>query len=251
MILNQQQIKDMQEGGKILSAILKELVTRVKSGMTTNDFDVLARERIKHYGVKPSFLGYNNFPAALCTSINEEAVHAVPSKRVLEEGDLFKIDIGIIHKGLHTDMAVTVIVGRRKFFNRAYSKKEELISATRVALKAGIKMACAGNTVGDIGQAIQDAVERKGFTIVRELGGHGIGSQLHEDPFIPNYRDGSYNDLLLSGMAIAIEPITSLGSGKISNNADGHGYLIKDGSLSAHFEHTIIITDKAPIIVTE
>jgi methionyl aminopeptidase len=255
MILSAQQINDMQEGGTILSTILKELVAYVKPGMSTNDFDVLARERMQHYGVKPSFLGYNNFPAVLCTSINEQAVHAIPTDRKLEEGDLFKIDIGIVHKGLHTDTAVTVLVSDSnavgKFFKRGYSKKKKLIAATRDALMAGIAKARVGNTIGDIGQAISDVVEDHGFVIVRELGGHGIGTRLHEDPFIPNYRDGSYNDPLVVGMAIAIEPIVSLSSSKIKDGDDGFAYSTKDDSLSAHFEHTIIVTEKAPIIVTQ
>ena len=241
----------MQEGGKILSAILKELVGMVQPGMTTQDFDVRARELMKERGVQPSFLGYNNYPAVLCTSVNEQAVHAVPSKRELKDGDLVKLDIGIIHKGLHTDMAETVIVGGRKFFNKEYSKKAKLVSTTRAALEAGIDAAIVGNTIGDIGEAIHSIVKENGFTIVRELGGHGIGSRLHEEPFIPNYRDGSYNDPLLPGMAIAIEPITSLGSSKIVDGSDGHSYDTSDSSFSAHFEHTIIITEEGPIIVTK
>jgi len=241
----------MVEGGKILSKILKELVAVVKPDMTTSDFDTLAREFMKRENVEPSFPTVDNYPAALCTSLNDEAVHAIPSDRVIKNGDLLKLDVGIIHKGLHTDMATTVIVGGRKFFNKEYKQKRKLLSTTEAALEAGINMARVGNTIGDIGQAIQEVVEENGFTIVRELGGHGIGRTLHENPFLPNYRDGNYNDELVLGMALAIEPITSLGSGKISESVDGKGYRIKDGSLSAHFEHTIIITEKEPIIVTE
>lgn len=241
----------MQEGGKILAAILRELISMVKPGMTTREFDVRGRELMKEKGVQPSFPTVDNYPAVLCASVNDEAVHAIPSDRVLKEGDLFKIDIGVIYKGLHTDMAETVIVGGRKFFNKAYTRKKKLLSATQAALEAGIHAARPGNTIGDIGQAIQEIVEGDGFEILRELGGHGIGKRLHEEPFIPNYRDGSYNEKLVPGMAIAIEPITSMGSNKIANGSDGHGYLVKDGALSAHFEHTVIITEKDPIIVTK
>lgn len=240
----------MKEGGAMLAELLRELSAMVKPGMTTREVDAKAREYMKEHHVQPSFLHYNNFPAVICASVNEEAVHGVPSDRVLNEGDLFKIDAGIFHKGLHTDSAVTVIVGGRKFFNKAYSQKKKLVSTTEFALEAGIEQARAGNTIGDIGQAIQDVIEENGFTVVRELGGHGIGSRLHDEPFVPNYRDGSYNEELVPGMALAIEPITSMGSGKIDEGPDGHAYIIKDKALSAHFEHTIIITEKEPLVVT-
>jgi methionyl aminopeptidase len=252
MILSAQQISDMREGGKILAAILRELEAMVRPGMTTKEFDVRARELMKEKGVQPSFPTVDNYPAVLCASVNEEAVHAVPSDRVLNEGDLFKIDIGVIHKGLHTDMATTIIVGGRKFFNKKYSEKKKFVSATRAALEAGIERARAGNTLDDISTAIEEVIVQNDFSVVHELGGHGIGAQLHESPWIANFR--GYEDghiKLVPGMALAIEPITSVGSNKILEGGDGHGYVIKDGALSAHFEHTIIITENDPLVVTK
>jgi len=242
----------MQEGGKVLAAILRELLVMVKPGMTTREFDDRARELMREKNVDPSFPTVDGYPAVICTSINDEAVHALPSDRVLKDGDLFKIDIGVIHKGLHTDMATTVIVGGKKFFNKSYSQKQKLLNATRQALEAGIAKAQAGNTLDDISSAIEDRIIKDDFSVVHELGGHGIGRTLHETPWIANfkgYEDGKTE--LVSGMALAIEPISSMGSNKISEGPGGHAYRIKDGALSAHFEHTIIITDGAPIVVTK
>jgi methionyl aminopeptidase len=251
MILKtQEQIQAMQEGGKVLSAILRELATMVKPGITTRAIDTRARELIEHHGVETSFLGYNDYPDVICLSLNEEAVHAIPSDRLLQEGDLLKLDFGVVHKGLHTDSAITVLVSDNPK-KKEYADQLTLIRVTREALYAGIAAARAGNTIGHIGAAIQDVVEKNGLTIVQELGGHGIGDTLHQDPFIANFGEPGEGEELVPGMAIALEPIVSNGGWKIKDGPDGHAYVMKDKSLTAHFEHTIIITEKAPIIVTE
>ena len=252
IIKTAEQLEAFREGGKILAQIIRELAEAVKPGITTRSLDVLARARIEHYKVKPSFLGYNNFPAVVCLSVNEEAVHGIPSDRVIKEGDLLKIDFGVVHKGLHTDSAITVLVTEKTpKQSPEYAEKRRLISVTRDALAAGIKQAKPGKTIADIGEAIKNVVETAGLAIVKELGGHGIGTKLHEEPFIPNYPDGSFRTKLVDGMVIALEPIVSMGDWQIDDGADGSVYVMRDKSLAAHFEHTIIITEKGPLVVTK
>lgn len=255
MILKKpEHIQAMQEGGKILAAILRELTAMVRPGITTNHLEERARELIEQHGVISSFLGYVvgglAYPTVLCTSINEETVHAIPSGRILKEGDILKLDFGVIHKGLHTDSAVTVLVSRNPTL-KEYKDKLSLMRVTREALYAGIAAARPGNTVGHIGEAIEQVVKKNKLTIVKELGGHGIGDTLHQDPFISNFGEAGEGEVLVPGMALALEPIVSNGGWKIDDGDDGFAYVTKDGSLAAHFEHTIIITEKAPIIVTE
>lgn len=254
IISSPDELRSLKEGGKILSAILKELVKQVRPGLTTGYFNSLAVELMKRHRVQPSFLNYQRFPAVLCASVNDETVHAVPSGRVLNEGDLFKLDIGILHKGLHTDMAVTVLVTEYSrltvAFKPEYAQKRKLMRVTHQALKRGIAQACTGKTLGDISAAIQNHIQANGFAVVRELGGHGIGRVLHEEPFIPNFGRAGKGQKLVSGMVLALEPITSMGSWRIKDSKDGFGYLTNDGSLSAHFEHTIVVTEKGPEIVT-
>lgn len=247
------EIEAMQEGGNILAAILRELMTMVKPGAVIRTFDTKARELMKKENVELSF-PTAGFPHAVCLSTNNEAVHGTPSDRVLKEGDLFKIDIGIIHKKLHTDMAATVLVSSvgkiGRFFRREYAQQRKLVSVTHDALMAGIACARVGQRVCDIGAAVQQVVEQQGFTVLKELGGHGIGQELHEEPFVPNFYEPEYNEPLRAGMALAIEPIVAVGTEDIKDGPDGFAYLTKNGSLSAHFEHTIIVTETKPIIVT-
>ena len=266
MILNEQQIGDMKEGGTMLAEMLRELSAAAKPGVTTAELETLARELIKRANVEPSFLDYNGYPAVLCASVNEEAVHGVPSGLKLKEGDLLSLDFGIVHKGLHTDSAVSLIVseeldkkprrpsgsGLRPEASEEYAEKRKLMRVTREALYAGIAAARIGNTLGDIGSAIEKVVEQENdLTIVRELGGHGIGHTLHEEPFVANLGTPSHGTKLVEGMALALEPIVSNGSWKIKDSSDGFGYVTKDRSLVAHFEHTIVITRGDPIIITE
>ncbi len=237
----------MKEGGKILAAILRVLEKEVRPGMATKELDERARALMAEHKVKPSFLGYQNFPAVLCTSVNEEAVHAVPSDRVLTKGDVLKLDIGVIHGGLHTDMAVTVVVGGK----HPDKQVAKLLQTTQEALSSGIRAARPGHTVGDIGEAIHRAATQSGFFILQELGGHGIGTQLHESPFIPNYRDRGYNQPLVPGMTLALEPILSAGTMRIKDGPDGFAYVTADGSLAAQFEHTILVTPKGALVLTQ
>lgn len=242
----EKEIETMREGGKILAEILKRLADDVKSGITTNDLEKLANELVLSYEVKSSFLGFEGYPATLCTSLNDEVVHGLPSGRVLEEGDLLKIDMGVLHEGFHTDSAITVIVG-----NENDSVKKKIIQITKESLEMGISKARVGNTLGDIGSAIQKHVEDKGFNVVRDLVGHGIGRDLHEPPQVLNYGKAGTGEKLVSGMVIAIEPMVVTGKWSIKNGKDGYAFITKDGGLAAHFEHTIAITDTGPLVLTK
>src|SRR3989344_9106214 len=261
-IKTKNEIAVMREGGKILADILRKLSEAVKPGITTNDLEELARELVLSYGVKPSFLGYDGYPAALCTSINDEIVHGVPSDRILKDGDVLKLDMGVTHKDFHTDSATTVLVGQVIHGpTLQVGHRQKLISVTKEALNMGISKAKAGNTLGDIGSAIQKYVEQNGFNVVRDLVGHGIGRKLHEPPQVMNYlprgrkaasQSGHYEgEELKEGMVIAIEPMVVTGGWKTKNSEDGFGFITKDGGLAAHFEHTVAITTEEPLILTQ
>lgn len=240
------EIEIMKEGGEILSAILRELIAITRPGITTLDLENRARELVVSYKVKPSFLDFDGYPAVLCTSINEEIVHGLPSERIIQEGDLVKIDMGVVHKGFHTDSAYTVLMPGG--INSDLNKK--LVSVTKEALKIGITKARVGSTLGDLGSAIQTFVEAQGFNVVRDLVGHGIGRELHEDPQVPNYGKPGLGPVLREGMVIAIEPMVVIGSPKIIEGEDGFAYITKDLSHSAHFEHTVAITNDGPLTIT-
>jgi len=241
----------MREGGKILGNILKELADAVAPGITTASLDKLARELILFYKVKPSFLGYGGFQAVLCTSVNDEVVHGVPSNRVLKEGDIVGLDFGVIHGGLHTDSAITMpVLGskNRKEWAKENPKVAKLVEVAKSALTIGIKQARAGRRLGEISQAIQEYVEGEGFGIVRDLVGHGIGEKLHEEPYVPNYGDKNDGPLLQEGMTIAIEPMVTMGDWQVKQV--GQVFKTRDGSLSSHFEHTILITQRSAEVLT-
>lgn len=244
-IKSPEEIKIMAEGGKILAKIMKELKKKVRPGITTKELDRFAESLILKSGGKCSFKGYQDFPACLCTSINEEIVHAVPSNRVLKEGDIISLDLGILYKGFHTDMAITIPVGKID------PEVARLIRVTKKALKRGIKKAKIGNTFGDIGNTIQRYVESQGFNVVRELCGHGIGKEIHEDPKILNYGKRHTGPEIKEGMTFCLEPMVTIGDWKLKKSKNGHGYETADGSLSAHFEHTIAVTKKGCQILTE
>ena len=261
-----QEIEIMREGGKILAEILRRLSEEVRPGITTNDLEELARELILYYRVKPSFLGYDGYPAALCTSINDEIVHGVPSDRILNNGDVLKLDMGVLHKDFHTDSAITLLVGKPNLSTIStsqvdYPQVRKLVNVTKEALNIGISKAKVGNTLGDIGSTIQNYVEDNGFNVVRALVGHGIGRELHEPPQVLNYlprgreaalRGGHHEgEELKAGMVIAIEPMVVTGDWKIKNSKDGFGFVTKDGGLAAHFEHTVAITKKRPLVLTQ
>ena len=244
-IKTEEQIKIIAEGGKILAAVLKDLGKMAKPGISTLELDRAAEALILSYGAKPAFKGYEGFPYSLCASVNENIVHGFPSKYVLKEGDLLKLDLGVLYKGFNTDMAITVAVG-----NVSYEDKR-LINVTKKSLRLGIKKAKVGNTTGDIGNTVQRFVEDQGFSVVRDLCGHGIGRSVHEEPKIPNYGKRGTGEKLIEGMVICIEPMVTAGDYNLRKSNDGYGYATKDNSLSAHFEHTIAITKSGPKILTE
>jgi len=253
IITNKKQLATLEEGGHILAEIIKKLTLAVRPGITTNDLEKLARELVLRFNVQASFLNYKKFPAAVCLSVNEQAVHGVPSARILKEGDLLKIDLGVFYKKLHTDSAITMIVSSLggKEFEEIYADKNKLIIATRDALNAGIMHARVGNKTKDIGRAVQNVAKRHGLFVIKELGGHGIGKRVHEEPFIPSFYSKECKQKLIPNMVIAIEPIFTFSTEEIKNGNDGFAYVTKDGSVAAHFEHTVVITENEPIIVTE
>ena len=240
-----EEIKTMAEGGKILAVIIKELEKEIKPGIETQELNRLAESLILKYKGKCSFKGYDNFPACLCTSINEEIVHTVPSGRALKDEDIITLDLGIFYKGFHADMAVTLLVGKIE------PGIQRLIKVTKKALKRGIKKVRPGNTVGDIGNTIQRYVEGQGFNVVRNLCGHGIGKALHEDPQIFNFGKRHKGEKLKEGMVICLEPMVTAGDYKLKKTKDGFGYETQDGSLSCHFEQMIAVTKDSCQILTE
>ncbi len=250
-IKTEKEIEIMAEGGKILAKIMEKLKEAVKPGIKTKDLEKLAKELIKKIGGKCSFLGYKSsksekpYPACLCTSINEELVHVPPSNRVLKEGDIISLDIGLLWKGYHLDMAKTFPVGKISF------EAQRLIRVTKKALKLAIKKAKVGNTFGDIGNTIQRYVQGQGFSVIRELCGHGIGKDLHEEPQILNYGKRKTGPKIKEGMVFCIEPMVAVGDWHLEKTKDGFGYKTKDNSLCAHFEHTIAIVEGKAKILTK
>lgn len=244
-IYTKKDIQILKEGGKKLAQIVSFLAGKVKKNNTPVQIDKLAYDLMTKTGGKPSFLNHDGFPASTCISINDEVVHSAPSKRKLKNGDIVGIDAGLYYKGLHTDMAVTVAVGQIN------SKTEQFINTTKQALDKAIEMAKPGNTTGDLGNAIQEVVEKKGYSVVRELSGHGVGFELHEKPSIPNFGKKGEGVALKSGMVIAIEPIINMGGREVETAVDGWRIQTKDSSLSAHFEHTVLITNNEPEILTK
>jgi len=244
-IKTEKEIAIIAEGGKILAQALYEVEKMVKPGITTLELDRAAEALILSAGAKPAFKGYDGFPFSLCTSINEEIVHGIPSGRILKEGDIISLDLGVLYRDFHSDMAITVSVGKVSF------EAKRLINVTKKALKRGIKKVRPKNTTGDIGNTIQRYVEGQGYGVVRDLCGHGIGKDLHEDPKVPNFGKRGHGEKLVEGMVICIEPMVTAGDWHLTKSKDGYGYATKDGLLSAHFEHTIAITKKGSKILTE
>lgn len=234
----------MREAGRIVALTHARLKERIEPGLTTAELDSLANEIVTKHGATPSFLRYRGFPASVCVSINEQVVHGIPGPRVLEEGDMVSLDFGAIYQGYHGDAAITVGVGRIS------EEARQLIETTRGTLEAGIGQATAGNYLGDISWAIQDYSESRGFSVVRQYVGHGIGRNMHEDPQIPNYGQRGRGILLKPGMTFALEPMVNVGTYLTRVLDDGWTVVTEDGELSAHFEHTIAITEGEPEILT-
>ena len=251
IIKTKEQIEIIREGGKILAEVLRRVAKKVAPGVSTYELDKYAYDLIKEKGGTPAFLNYKPegapkaYPASICISVNTEIVHGIPSKsKILKEGDIISLDLGLKYKGLFTDHAVTVPVGK-------ISKKDQsLLDDTRKTLEIGIWAARGGATVGDIGHAIESFVNRK-YGIVRELSGHGVGVKIHEDPYVPNYGKAGKGQKLIPGMIIAIEPMLNIGKDNIVSASDGWTIKTADGSRSAHFEHTILITEGEAEILTK
>jgi methionyl aminopeptidase len=243
IIKSDEEIVIMRKCGKILAAILNKLRAEVRPGIKTGQLDVVMAEESKKMGVIPSFKNYRGFPASLCVSVNDEIVHGIPGERILQEGDIVSLDVGVKLNGFHTDAAITIGVGR-------ISKEAgDLIAVTEGSLKSGIAQAISGAWVEDISSAIQHYVESRGFSVVREYTGHGVGRDLHEEPQIPNFVAGK-GLLLRKGMTLAIEPMVNARDWHTKLAANQWTVLTADGSLSAHFEHTVAITDnEAEVLV--
>ncbi len=247
-----QQIETMREGGHILATILGQVKEKAVVGASTKELDDYVRQLCKEYKVIPVFLNYTPYgadrpyPAAICISINDEIVHGIPneSPRLLKNGDVVSLDMGVKYKGLIVDSAITVIVGEGDV------KAKKLLKATQEALAAGIDAAIVGNKTGDIGHAIETVVKPYGFSLPEELGGHGVGESVHEDPFIPNFGKPHQGALIREGMVFAIEPMVNEGVKRIVLDRDGYTYKTADGKRSAHFEHTVAIIDGKAEILT-
>src|SRR3954452_24714288 len=231
-------IEKMRTAGRIVAGTIDSVVAAVAPGRSTADLDRVAEDYIRERGATPSFLGYRGFPASICSALNDEVVHGIPSpKRVLREGDLLSLDFGAIWEGFHADSAVTVFVGEP-----SSAEAEKLVRVTEESLEAGISEIREGARLGDIGHAVQQVVEGAGFAVVREYVGHGVGRALHEDPQIPNYGQPGKGLPLKRGMVVAVEPMVNMGDWSTRALADGWTVVTADGSLSAHFEHTIALT---------
>ncbi|MBM3257835.1 MAG: type I methionyl aminopeptidase [Candidatus Nealsonbacteria bacterium] len=245
LIKTKEEIEVMAEGGRILAGILQKVADKAKPGITTKELDELSEELILKSGGKCSFKGHEGYPNCLCASLNEEIVHGVPSVRALKEGDIISLDIGMLYKGFHSDMAVTLPVGK------VSPEASRLIRTTKKAFKRGLKKIKPGNTFGDIGNTIQRFVESQGYNVIRDLCGHGIGKELHEEPQILNYGKRRAGPEIKEGMVFCIEPMLSAGDWKIKKAPDGYAYQTADNSLSCHFEHMIVVTEKGYKILTE
>ena len=244
-IKSEHEIELMREAGRILSIVHQELADYIKPGISTFDIDKKGHDIIKSFGCTPSFLNYNGYPASICVSVNDEVVHGIPTKkRILHEGDIVSLDAGVIYKGYHSDAARTHAVGE------VSEEAKRLIQVTKESFFEGIKLAKAGNHLHQISKTIQDYVESHGFSVVRDLVGHGVGKNLHEDPQVPNFKERGRGPLLTKGMTLAIEPMVNAGAFDVWWLEDDWTLVTKDGSLSAHYENTVLITDGEPELLS-
>ena len=240
------EIAAMRESGRMLATVLELLRHSAKPGMSTMDLNIIAEKELKSLGGKPAFLGYQGFPAVLCVSINDEVVHGIPSKdKIIEDGDIVSLDFGVVFDSMITDAAISVIVG-----NPRSEEDVRLVKMTEKSLLDGINVIKDGVKVGDIAESIQKRLDSNKFGIVRDLVGHGVGHDLHEDPNIPNYGHRGQGPILRKNMTIAIEPMATLGGYEVKVGRDGWTILTGDGSRSAHFEHTVLITETGAEILT-
>jgi len=242
---SEKDLEVLRQSGKILAEVMKIIEAKVKPGVTTQDLDSLAYELILERRALPAFKGYKGFPASLCASVNEEIVHGIPDGRVLIEGDIISLDLGVNYQGFFTDAAITVGVGKID------TKTKKLIEVTKSALLEGLKFVKADNHISDIGNAIQKYVEKNGFSVVRDFVGHGIGRNLHEEPEIPNFGLPNRGELIKPGMVLAVEPMVNMGTWECAILDNGWTAVTRDRLPSAHFEYTLAVTEKGPEILTK
>jgi methionyl aminopeptidase len=238
------ELRRMRAANQVVAGILADLAAMTEPGVTTADLDQFAEARVRAEGGVPAFKGYRGYPATLCASVNNEVVHGIPSRRKLNEGDILSLDMGVLLDGFYGDSAVTVGVGQIS------DEAAELLRVTEEALHRAIERVRVGGRLSDIGNAIQQWVEAHGFSVVREFVGHGIGASLHEEPQIPNYGEPGRGPRLVEGMVLAIEPMVNAGRPAVKILSDGWTAVTRDGSLSAHFEHTVAVTSEGPLVLT-
>jgi methionyl aminopeptidase len=239
------EIELMKEAGRIVYEVHQELAKAIAPGVTTAELDALAESLIRKAGGVPTFKGYHGYPASICASVNEEVVHGIPSKRRLKEGDVIAIDLGVTYKGYVGDSAYTHPVGK------VDPEAQRLLDVTRISLEKAIEQCYPGKRLGDIGHAVQSYVESQGFSVVRDYVGHGIGTKMHEDPQVPNFGRPGTGVELKPGMVLAIEPMVNMGTWQVKTLGDGWTVVTLDGRYSAHFEHTVAITENGPVILTK
>ena len=244
---SQSELEKMRRSGRIVRQVLETVRAMVAPGVSTMDLEHAAEEKIRELGAKPAFKGYYDYPCVLCTSVNNEIIHGIPSeKRVLKEGDIVSIDVGVVLDGYYGDAAITVPVG-----NTLNPELKKLLDVTETSLKKAIQEVRLGKTLGDIGAAVQEYVEANGFSVVREFVGHGIGTKLHEDPQVPNFGVRGHGTRLREGMVLAIEPMVNVGKPDAKVLNDKWTAVTVDGSYSAHFEHCVAVTRNGPVVLTE
>jgi methionyl aminopeptidase len=247
MIKSPQEIEKMRRSGAAVRAVLEHVRALVKPGITTMDLESAAAQKMAELGATAAFKGYRGYPCVLCTSVNEQVVHGIPSRdKVLREGDIVSIDCGVVVDGYYGDSAITVPVG-----SQVAAKARRLLDVTSKSLETAIQVVRPGATLGDIGAAVQEVVEADGFSVVREFVGHGIGTRMHEDPQVPNFGQRGAGVKLRVGMVIAIEPMVNAGKPGVQVLSDGWTAVTEDGSLSAHFEHTVAVTEAGAMILTQ
>jgi methionyl aminopeptidase len=245
VLKSQRELEKMRESGRIVRDVLETVRVLVQPGATTLDLENAAADRIQALGATPAFKGYHGFPCVLCTSINEEVVHGIPSAaRVMREGDIVSVDCGVVYRGYYGDAALTIPVGK------VAAPAQKLLQVTEHSLARAIEIVRPGATLGDLGAAVQEAVEEQGFSVVRDFVGHGIGTHMHEDPQVPNFGQRGRGMKLRSGMVLAIEPMVNAGKPGVQVLGDGWTAVTEDGSLSAHFEHTVAVTPDGPMVLT-
>jgi methionyl aminopeptidase len=241
------EIEKMRRSGQVVREVLEHVRQAVKPGATTQDLECFAADRIRELGAAPAFKGYHGYPCVLCTSINNEVVHGIPSaERKLRDGDIVSIDTGVVMDGYYGDAAITIAVG-----SKVAEKTKKLLAVTEESLKSAIRAVRPGATLGDVGAAVQETVEAQGFSVVRDFVGHGIGTHLHEDPQVPNFGTRGCGPKLQAGMVLAIEPMVNEGGAGVRTLKDGWTTVTKDGFWSAHFEHTVAVTDEGALVLTQ